>query len=130
MNIFQRLLTEEVKRTLSEEATVFSKDGYRFMIFPEPLGNPSFHLRYKDDWEVVLQIKDFMILENKFGFFKKNTFLPNSVIKQIKSILNEEEDEMTKWELLLQLWNNNNPSHKVNVKSYLPISQRGIYDKF
>lgn len=116
MNIIERTL-----KILTEEATLFSSDdGYRFMIFPEPLGNPSFHLRYKTHWEVVLQIKDFMILEVKFGDFKKNTMLPKTILKRVTKILKEEDDGMTKWELLLRLWNNNNANYKVKLSTKLP----------
>jgi hypothetical protein len=104
-----------------EAATVARDDGYSFMIYPEPLGNPSFHVRFKDEWEVVLEIFTFKILESKFGKFKKGSKLPNRITKDIIHILNKRKQiGALTWSFLLQTWNENNPQYELNVHTPIP----------
>lgn len=111
------LLTEEA-------ATVRREDNYQFMIYPEPLGNPSFHVRYKDEWEVVLELMSFKILENKKGKFKKGGVLPKKIMKDIFRILKEKNEiNVLVWKYMLQTWNENNPKYEVSVKTKLPEIQ-------
>jgi hypothetical protein len=105
-----------------EAATVAREDNYQFMIFPEPLGNPSFHVQYKDEWEVVLEIMTFKILEVKYGKFKKGTILPKKIMKDILKILNSKDDlNILVWYYMRQTWNLNNPNYKIQVKQDIPI---------
>lgn len=131
MNIFDIVLKQlqegvdyfTAMELLKEEAaTVAREDNYQFMIFPEPLGNPSFHVRYKDEWEVVLEIMTFKILEVKFGRFKKGYTLPRKIVKDIIRIL-QMKDELCilNWYLLRKIWNLNNPKYPITVKKDIPI---------
>lgn len=108
---------------LSEEAaTVARDDGFQFMIYPEPLGNPSFHVRYKDEWEVVLEMFSFKILESKFGPFRKGRFLPSKIKKKIMDILAQKNQlDVIIWKFALQTWNLNNPKYPVDMKTEIPI---------
>lgn len=103
------LLTEEA-------ATIANEDNFKFMVYPEPLGNPSFHVRYKDEWEVVLEMFSFKILESKFGPYKKGHILPKKITKRILSILTEKKQiGVLVWKYMLQVWNDNNPNYKIDV---------------
>jgi len=81
------------KNLLQEMAKVGNKDGYIFRVYKEPFGNPSFHLEYKNDFEIVLQIKDLKILEIKFNNshfkFKKNENIPGEIKKVVLDFLDE-----------------------------------------
>lgn len=107
---------------LHEEATtVVREDNFQFMIYPEPLGNPSFHVRYKDEWEVVLELLSFKILESKFGPYKKGTTLPSKIQKKIIEILKDKNElNVIVWEYLIHTWNLNNPRYIVNIKTKIP----------
>ena len=105
-----------------EAATVAREDNYQFMIFPEPLGNPSFHVRYKDEWEVVLELFTFKILEVKFGKFKKGSYLPKKIMKTIFQVLNQKDEVgILTWHFFLKTWNANNPNYKVDITKKIPI---------
>jgi hypothetical protein len=106
---------------LTEMSPICRKFGFILAVFGENLGNPSFHLRYKDEWEVVLQIKDFKILEVKHGPFKKGEYLPNKIQKILVGILKSKGDLGTHWKFLLATWNANNPKYKVNIDLEIPI---------
>jgi len=74
-------------------------------IYPEPLGNPSFHLLNKDQkYELVLQIKDLKVIEVKGKTsFKKNQCMPDSFMKEFVSWLREENEfatSITNWKFL------------------------------
>ena len=107
---------------LKEMATVRRENGYKITIFPEPLGNPSFHLYYKNEWEVVLTIKDFTILEvkTKLSIFKKNGQLPNYIKKDLLEILNHLHGKLTTWEFLVLTWNVNNPNYEIDLNTEIP----------
>lgn len=107
---------------LKEMATVVRHNGYKITIYPEPQGNPSFHLSYNNEWEVVLQIKDLSILENKVktSNFKKNQQLPNNIKKELLEMLNTFRGKLTSWEFLLITWNANNPEYEVDLNLPIP----------
>lgn len=113
----------EAMQLLQEEAaTVARYDNYQFMIYPEPLGNPSFHVRYKDEWEVVLELLSFKILEVKHGKFKKGNYLPKKIMKEVYDILSKKNElNVLIYHYMTQVWNDNNPKYKVSMKTNIPI---------
>jgi len=50
-----------------EMAQITSEGALSIWVYTEPLGNPSFHLKRKGEYEVALQIKDFGIFQWKFN---------------------------------------------------------------
>jgi hypothetical protein len=80
-----------IPQPLVEMATIGLYVGYKFMVYTEPLKNPSFHVRFKNDFELVLQIRDLKILEIKFNNthnkFKKNDLPPGDILTDIKTFL-------------------------------------------
>jgi hypothetical protein len=108
------------EQLLIEMATVVSKFGFTFRVYTEPQGNPSFHIEYKNEWEVVLQISDFRILESKYGDFKKGEQLPNKVKKILKGILSLKKEDITYWKVLLILWNALNEKYLIDTKTKFP----------
>ena len=71
------------EKQLWEMARVGEEGSYSFWVYTESLKNPSFHLKHKTDFEIVLQINDLKILEikhnqSKFRFVKGEQ--PPSVI--------------------------------------------------
>ncbi len=116
MTNFKSYILEE------EESPIARERGYKISIYEESLGNPSFHVRYKNEYEVVLQIKDFKILEVKFGNYKKNEFLPNKIMKEIKEILLMilDDGKTTNWKFMIITWNKNNSKHKLPFDTKMP----------
>jgi len=106
---------------LNEMATVVSARGGKFKIsiYPEPQGNPSFHVT-TPDYEVVLRISDMEILEWKFG--KKNKFTSDEK-KFLKELLNQKSKDLNtpNWKFLIATWNANNEKYQIDMKkpSYL-----------
>jgi hypothetical protein len=100
-----------------EESTVGRYNNYIITVYKEPLLNPSFHIRTKNnETECAYQIKDFKLLEQK----TKNVF-SNKELTEIKEWLlhqsnNPDFKGKTNWEVLLILWNASNPEHRVNSK--------------
>jgi len=111
------MITEEMAKVYRNDTT-----GYEIRIYTEPLGNPSFHVLYKDVWEVVLQIKDLKVLEIKHGkLFKKGEFLPVNIKKDIINILNEyRKGRLTYWDFLLITWNAINEKFPVDESMRIP----------
>lgn len=105
---------------LLEMSKIGSYDNHLIYIYPESLGNPSFHLKYKDEWEVILQIKDLSILEVKKGDFKKGDQLLNKERKALIDYLNTSIGNMTKWEYLLHTWNSNNEQYEIPTDTPIP----------
>jgi len=120
INEVKLLLREDI--LVEEMSRIFSKDGFVVYVYNESYSNPSFHVLYKHDFEVVLQIKDLYILEVKFGNFKKGTQLPNLYRKSLKNILLEEQDGISKWKFLLMTWNANN-DYKYHVDINIPYPE-------
>ncbi|MBF0474175.1 MAG: hypothetical protein HQK91_13895 [Nitrospirae bacterium] len=108
-------IIEQQLEPLNEMATVgYFDNKYQISIYPEPLGNPSFHLRCKE-WEVVLKINDFTVLEVTSPF-NKGTKLPNRIMKKLMQFLNSKHElGTTNWKFLLATWNSNNPKYKVDL---------------
>lgn len=105
----------KIGELLNEMARVGTFGKFEIRIYPEPLGNPSFHLIKRDEYEVVLQIKDYRILEWKFN--KKNIKdIPNSDLWDVKSYLGSSHElGITNWQYLIATWNSNNPKFKIEL---------------
>jgi hypothetical protein len=109
---------------LQEMSTIGVYDNHKITVYEEPFANPSFHVRYKDEWEVILQIKDFEILEKKFGKYEKGTHLPKKEIKELVNYLQQNNKFLknnTNWEYLITTWNTNNPRYEVSIDFKIPI---------
>ena len=114
--IDSNMITEEMAKVYRNDDT-----GYELRIYTEPLGNPSFHVLYKNEWNVVLQIKDFKILEVKRGIFEKGKQLPNNIRKDIVNILKENRKEkLTYWDFLLLTWNAINEKFLIDENIRIP----------
>lgn len=97
--------------------------GIDVRIYPENLGNPSFHLFNKNNWLYILEIKTFKILEIKDNGLNlnKGDYLPNSIVKPlIKFLSNNNYDN---WYFLLKTWNANNPNYKISLNTKIPDSK-------
>ncbi len=127
------MITEnkEDKNYYNEMARVGSFDSkgnsvdfgeYEVRIYPEESGNPSFHLLYKNEWEYVLEIETFKVLEMKINKLKlkKVEYLSKNILKILIKFLSEIEGNTSNWEFLLKTWNSNNPKYKVNIDLELP----------
>lgn len=109
---------------LNEEMSTVgrSEDGnYKLMIYPEPLGKPSFHVKFKNEWEVVISISDGTILERKFGKYQKGESLPSWIQKEITHILTTYVGKSDRWEHLLITWNDNNPNYQIPLTTKIPF---------
>lgn len=76
---------------LVEMARLGDLGQYSFWVYHEPLDNPSFHVKHKTDFEIVLQSKDFTILEIKFNKsrhrFTKNELPPTAILDVVKQFM-------------------------------------------
>jgi hypothetical protein len=108
---------------LTEMATVGVYDSHKVTVYEETLGNPSFHIKYKNEWEIVLQIRDFVILEVKHGNFKKGDKFPRKEYKDLIKFLNSNDEDLniSNWKYLIDAWNRNNPKYKISTSTQLPI---------
>ena len=107
-----------------EMARVFGENGnpYEIRIYTEPQGNPSFHLLYNKEWEIIIQIKDFKIIEVNYGDFKKGIMLPSNIKKDIVSILKQnKKSKLTYWDFLLLTWNAINEKYPVDEEMKIPL---------
>lgn len=100
-------------------------NNYEVYVYKEPLGNPSFHFSKGKDWEFVLLIKDFSILEVKKSNtkmpYKKGAYIPKSYTNDLVEFFNRVGDTgITNWEYLIDTWNRNNVAYKINVKTPIP----------
>jgi hypothetical protein len=100
-----------IPKLLIEMARIGDMGNYSFWVYTEPLGNPSFHLKFKKDFEIVLQMKDFKILEVKFNNtpmrLEKNEHPPQPIIKMIKKFLaakNEKDPEFNNERFMTIIW--------------------------
>jgi len=116
---------------LIEMATLGTYDNHKVTLYTEPYGNPSFHLNYKNEWEVVLEIEGFEILEVKKGKFKKGEIIPN---KEMKALLNwfeltsKDSSKLTNWESLIFSWNTLNPKYKIHPDLTIAMVYKGYYE--
>ena len=105
---------------LVEELTIgfLGKKNMKVSVFTETLKNPSFHF-YSNDFHGVFQIKDFKILEMKFGNIQdmegKNFKVLLEWFKQPSN-----EPEMTNWKKMLNAWNIANPENEVSENLQMP----------
>lgn len=101
---------------LREMSTVGKIDNgkYKIVVWRETLGNPSFHFRKKDEYEVVYQIPDFKILEWKFCKLSERR-VPSADFKVLINFLKSiRKGELTYWQDLLRLWNANNEDYEID----------------
>lgn len=106
---------EKLLQQLTEMARIGNKDQYSFWVYTEPLKNPSFHLRHKTDFEIVLQAKDFAVLEikyNKSRFkFVKGQLPPKEILSLVQDFMaakNDKEPKVTNQEVFGLLWSSLN----------------------
>jgi len=91
-----------------EMATVGSHAGYKITVYTEPQLNPSFHVTYKKDFEIVLQMNNFKILEVKFGSFTKGEMPSNKILKDLKAFFKQKSKKSksgSNWDALVFSWN-------------------------
>lgn len=110
---------------LSEEVTIGRVEKkYIVSVYPEPLKNPTFHIRTKTgDTECIYQIKDFRMLEQK----THNSF-SNKELKKVCDWMkqaNEHFPDFSNWLILLKFWNIVNPNKKVSLKLEQPEFKMG-----
>ena len=112
-------IAEKVIQIL-EMAQITSEGALSVWVYTEPLGNPSFHLRRKGEYEVSLQIKDFNILQWKANS-KNLKEVPSADKKKMISMLNQEEEGVSYWKQLLIAWNVLNYKYKISLQTRIPI---------
>lgn len=100
-----------IPNQLVEMARIGDAGPYSFWVYTEPLKNPSFHMKHKTDFEIVLQIKDLKILEvkhNKSKFkFEKNELPPGPILKLANAFLNQKHHKkpsLTNQEMIDLFW--------------------------
>lgn len=102
-----------------EEVKVGSIDNLYISVYPEPLKNPSFHIRTKTfETECVYQIKDFKLLEQK----TKSCF-SSKELKEISKWFKETSKvfpPFTNWQVLIKDWNRTNEDVPVDVDLQQP----------
>jgi len=85
---------------------------------------PSFAVQYKNEYEVVLQIKDFKIIEWKYN--KRNLKkVPRKHMKAIIEFLGQQfppfiEIDCSNWKWLLANWNTCNEKYRIDVNTKIP----------
>lgn len=93
-------------------------------VYPEPQKNPSFHLIWGQNYEVVLEIRTLKILEwKKKPKNYKGNYLPYSFLKAIINFLRKPHKELktiTNWEFLCLTWKENNPTLKKQLELEMP----------
>lgn len=125
----EKIINKMKNELLNEMATVGSiaKNNTKYSIYPELQGNPSFHIS-ATDFEVVLQIVDFLVLEWKRGKAKVKGEFPADDMKIFyRWARSENELGVSNWLFLLQTWNTNNPKYRVGLDTSLP--ERVLYEK-
>ncbi len=80
-----------IPQPLLEMARLGDFESYSFWVYKEPLKNPSFHLRHKTDFEIVIQANGLTILEvkhNKSRFkFNKGDQPPKAILDIIEKFM-------------------------------------------
>lgn len=88
---------EPIPEVLIEMARIGTKGAYSFWVYTEPLLNPSFHLKHKTDFEIVLQMKDLKVLEIKHNQsryqFVKNKLPPKEILTLVHEFLSEKNSK-------------------------------------
>jgi hypothetical protein len=106
---------------LNEMATIGNFDGYKVTVHHENLRNPSFHLWYKNEWQVVIQMKDFSILEKKNSPFEKGSQLPSHIKKSLINFFKQDTYGDINWKVMIINWNGENPEATIDPR--YPISE-------
>lgn len=121
--MLKQLLEKDNTEILTEMATIGELRGnVKISIYPEPLGSASFHIK-TTDWEIVVGIKDFSVLEVKYGKapFKKKDKISGELKKKLIEFFNDTmEDGRTYWNFLLLTWNANNSKYKISIDTKNP----------
>lgn len=125
------------KKNLYEMARIcfFHNNEYEIRIYPEKQKEPSFHLLKGNNWEAVIRMSDFTILEPKKP-------LSNDLKgKSISVLLNSKErkelrdkllssmkiNNISCWKFIILTWNANNPDKEI---SYFKLPDFiGYYEK-
>ncbi len=104
------------REPLVEMARLGNMGNFSFWVYTEPLKNPSFHLRYGNQFEIVVQAADWMVLEIKFNtsrfVFKKGTLPPAPILKQIQTFFgaqSKDEPKINNAEAFRVIWKAVNP---------------------
>lgn len=87
---------------------------YTIRIYSEPLGNPTFHLEKINQFEIVLQIKNLKIVETKWVGKEPNKQDFKTIIDWF--IKTNDKFNVTNWEFMKTLWNNENPKFEIDYK--------------
>lgn len=101
-------------------AKIGTYDNHLVYIFLQPGQQPSFNVQYQDEWEVVLNLFDFSILEVKHGPFIEGSQLPDRERMALLAFLSFERDRINNWEFLILTWNMNNEDSPVPMDTPLP----------
>ena len=135
---FKKVLSEAKEELLLEMAQIAKGKDFSLWVYTEPLRNPSFHVRFDNGAEFVLQLKDYKILEVKNGikYFsempRKNGFLPNWFMKDLKFLLAEETKKspkkMTNLEFLITMWNGLNENSQISTDDMKKYSIMRVFN--
>ena len=99
---------------LFEMARVATNGLFSIWVYSEPLGNPSFHVKKGNDYEVVLQIKDLNILEWKKRENTKQRNIPREDKIEIYNILVAQSKRgIVNWFRLLDQWDGINYKYEI-----------------
>ena len=114
-----------IKQQLNEMARVGTFNNYDIRIYPENLGLATFHLSKGTEWEIVLAIKDFTIIEikqnsKKEKFVKKGSISISLQKQLVEFFKNTNSLGTTNWSFLLYTWNMNNPKYLISSTLSLP----------
>jgi hypothetical protein len=106
---------------LVEELTIglLGKRNMKVSIYAESFRNPSFHFS-SNDFEAVFQIRDFKVLEIKFGNVQ------DIQGKNFKELLNwfekpSNDPDITNWQKMINAWNLTNPRQMIDKNLQMPL---------
>ena len=105
---------------IQEMARLGSIKNIEIWVYHENLMNPSFHIKTKT-YEIVLQIKDFKILEWKYRISGQKN-IPTSDKLIIYKFLTEKHRKFgtTNWQVLLIYWNDSNLENQLSEDTKIP----------
>lgn len=110
--------------SFNDDGSISKLGNYDVRIYPENLGNASFHLIYKNEWEYVLELDTFRVLEIKKNGLNLNKYdyLPKDINKILKKFLNQKNElGVLNWKNLIYTWNINNPKYEQPLNLQITI---------